>query len=676
MLRVFFFGLLQVLGGGMRTKKKGDVAMRGVSAGHRRSLLLSILGILLVLLISSCGGADGDGADAVDASCRHVLLITLDTTRQDRLGIYGHRVGGVSPTPAIDAIAREGRAFSQAFASTPLTLPSHATMLTGLEPPEHGIRENNDFVLAPAAGRSFRTLAEVLHEHGYRTAAFVSARVMAREFGLDAGFEVYDDVAEQGLKGVSHYEERPADETTNHALKWLKDLNDSRSFVWVHYFDPHHPWQKHAGRAGQVAARGDAYDGEIAFVDDQVGRLVAALKEKGIWEDTLVVIAGDHGEGLGEHGEDSHGFLLHGATMRIPLIVKPAGGWQLHPRRSLARTVDLFDTVLDFCSVKSPAGGLGISLTRQEGDNAVAYGETVYPFRQFGWAALWSIRQDPWVLIEGGGERLLFNRRDDPAELKNLTAAESQRAQKMSSRLLALRRRLKSRVATDSRRRDDGVRASAYVGGPSRDVPVEPGVDENNALPYPGEKMAALRALNNLIAALEKLGRGGASAENQEVFVSAETAMDVLRRTAAGSPAIRFWLGRAQWKMGTHVLAQQLGRDVQQHMLQQAREDLSLYLRQRVLDHRAWNMRLAVELAMFGITDDKAHLEIMKKDASEQIGRGLANGLTHNLLGQALWRLGEGEKALKHLELSVELAPKNVSFRRDRDRARRALSSR
>jgi len=276
--------------------------------GHRservaRSLLLALTGLLLACL----AGCTQQGAGPPS-----ILLVTLDTTRADRIGAYG-RAG--ARTPTLDRLARQGILFERAIAPTPITLPSHASILTGVYPTAHGVRDNAVFALAPEA----RLVSEVLAERGWRTAAFVGSFVLHPRFGLDQGFEVYHAPQPTREPMRDRYVERPANEVVDDALAWLSGLAaGERFFVWLHFFDPHIPYEPPpAWREPSV----HPYEGEIAFCDAQLGRLLEALEEAGRARNLLVAVTADHGESLGEHGEETHGVFIYQATLHVPLIL-------------------------------------------------------------------------------------------------------------------------------------------------------------------------------------------------------------------------------------------------------------------------------------------------------------------------------------------------------------------
>src|SRR5215467_12441195 len=241
-----------------------------------------------LLLAAGCGRHDRP----------NVLVITIDTTRADRIGCYGF---GLAHTPAVDRLAREGVRCTDVASSAPITLPAHCSIMTGLYPPAHGVRDNGNYAL----GSEAVTLAERLAAAGYRTAAFVSASVLARRYGLDQGFEVYDDdLWAEDAPPLFMFRKRPAPRTTDRAIAWLVDWAKGRQsqpfFLWVHFFDPHQPYQ--VGSLELAVLTPTPYDAEIAQADRGVGRIVDWLRQHGVLDDTLVVLTADHGESLGEHG--------------------------------------------------------------------------------------------------------------------------------------------------------------------------------------------------------------------------------------------------------------------------------------------------------------------------------------------------------------------------------------
>ncbi|HJS75217.1 MAG TPA: sulfatase, partial [Vicinamibacteria bacterium] len=289
-----------------------------------------VWGLLPLVLSFGCGG----GTRGVRPRAgQNLLVITIDTLRADRVGAYGD---SKARTPHIDRLAHEGVLFEQAVAQVPVTLPSHASLFTGLLPPTHGVRDNTYFRLDSRA----QTLAETLKASGYETAAFVAAFVLDGTFGLDQGFDFYDDEVSGAATTTGTIAERRGELVSRSFVSWLEKRSSDRPFfAWLHFFDPHLP---HAPPPPYEAS----YGGEISYVDEQVGRVLEALAAKGEGDDTLVVLTSDHGESLGEHGEKSHGFFVYEATLRVPLILKSArslpGEVRIAPP---VRSIDILPTV-------------------------------------------------------------------------------------------------------------------------------------------------------------------------------------------------------------------------------------------------------------------------------------------------------------------------------------------
>ncbi|MCP4900866.1 MAG: sulfatase, partial [bacterium] len=277
----------------------------------------------------------------------NVLLITVDTLRPDGLGwvVESDRDTQPRATPNIDVLAAQGLQFPAAFAPTPITLPSHTSMMTGLLPRRHGVRDNGQVVPLRLS-----TLAELLQNEGYRTGAFVSGYPLAAEFGLDQGFVTYDD--SEGFRAEGTGRERRAWETTTAALEWLAGIKqgsvDVPWFLWIHYFDPHDPYEPPA--AHRQPGKHGAYYGEVASVDEAIGRLLKQARS--LSSELLTVFAGDHGEALGEHGESTHGFFLYQSTMAVPIIVHFPGIVEPGVGKAPGALVDLTPTVLDLLDLE------------------------------------------------------------------------------------------------------------------------------------------------------------------------------------------------------------------------------------------------------------------------------------------------------------------------------------
>jgi arylsulfatase A-like enzyme/Flp pilus assembly protein TadD len=345
----------------------------------------------------------------------NVVLVTIDTLRADRLG------RGL--TPSIDALGASGTRFDMARSVVPLTLPSHVTIMTGALPAVHHVRENGTvFTPGPIP------IARVLHDSGYRTAGFVGAYVLNRMFGLADGFDTYDDRVHRDARlGAQLEAERRGSEVIDAALGWLQTARPP-FLLWAHLYDPHAPYEPPAEFLAK--ARGHAYDGEVAYADAQVGRLVAALRETGLLGTTVIALAGDHGEALGDHGEQSHGMLAYDSTLRVPLIVTGPGVAVQTIRRPVS-LVHLAPTLLAAAGVR-PAGPGATTLFSGDGRPEI-YAETQYP-RQAGWHALSALADERWKLILSS-ELELYDVSIDAGETTNLASAKASIAESMTKRL-------------------------------------------------------------------------------------------------------------------------------------------------------------------------------------------------------------------------------------------------
>lgn len=352
-----------------------------------------------------------------------VVMITLDTTRADRLSPYGFL--NVS-LPHLERLAREGVVFDRATTVAPLTLPAHASLFTGLLPPSHGVRDNAD----PPLEQTQTTMAEVLLARGFRTAAFVGSAVLDPERGLKQGFEQY-----RGVEGRRN--QRRADQVIAEAVRWLDTIDGMRFLLWVHLYDPHRPYDAPEPYASMYAH--NPYVGEIAFADSQVGRLLEALEQRDLLHRAIVIVAGDHGESLGERGERDHGVFIYENVLRVPLIIRAPA---LAPFRvgEVARLTDIMPTILDLLDIPSPAAD-GVSLVdlmrgRRRGLNLEAYSESLYPAR-LGWSPLRALRSGRFKVIDAPTPEL-YDLERDPFEERNIYDERRGLADAMATRAAAL----------------------------------------------------------------------------------------------------------------------------------------------------------------------------------------------------------------------------------------------
>lgn len=397
----------------------------------------------------------------------NILLVTLDTTRSDHLGCYGARA---ARTPVVDSLAAKGTRYARAVSASPLTLPAHSTLMTGLDPPEHGMRDNG----VGALHASIPTLAQVLSAQGYATAAFVASRVLDRRFGLARGFDQYDDRMAAEKIGEYGYPERDAAAVTSAATAWLgRSLGPSPNrpyFLWVHYYDAHAPYEPPAPWKGTTAESN--YSGEIGYVDHELGRLLAALP--GGESSRLVAVVADHGEALGEHGEKGHGLFIYRASLEVPLVLQ---GFGVPKGRVVQKAVGaraLAATLLRLAGLRTasrdfgqPLPGLPISDERAAPEEV--YSETLMPATAFGWSALKAITQEPWRLILAPRPEL-YDFVGDPKESRNRLADQPEIVARLKGVLETRERSMRPRQTASAAPDPDvaaSLRSLGYVSGAS-----------------------------------------------------------------------------------------------------------------------------------------------------------------------------------------------------------------
>ena len=365
---------------------------------------------------------------------RNVVLISIDTCRADRLSCYGY---GRKSTPNIDAVARDGVLFQQALVSVPMTLPSHSSMMTGAYPPTHGVRANDGYHLLPLSsdGQAGNvTLAKILHNAGFQTAAFVGGFPLDARFGLDQGFETYDGRFD---KEGGKRDRRTAEEVTARGLAWLDGHDKAPFFLFLHYYDAHHPY--HPPAPFDKTFADDPYAGGIAYVDSSIGRVIDRLRARGLYDNTLLIIVGDHGEALGEHGEQTHSFYVYQSTLHVPLIIRAPG---VGPSRQIAQTVNLVDlmpTTLSLLGLPQPKRVEGVDLRDYlagnpwQGEAPASYFESLEP-AVFNCCPLQGLVDGRWKYIRAPRPEL-YDLAADPKELTNLAAQETETVRRLRDKL-------------------------------------------------------------------------------------------------------------------------------------------------------------------------------------------------------------------------------------------------
>ncbi len=477
------------------------------------------------------------GCRSEPPAARHVVLVTLDTLRADHIGAYGGDVA----TPHLDRLAADGALIEQAIAHTPLTRPSHISLLSGLLPTRTGVRDN----VSPTVVPEVPLLAELLRDAGFSTAAFLSSVVLKGDSGLDRGFEVYSDEfdADPGEPRFLTTAQKSGDQTLAEAVAWLEAAPpDRRLFLWLHLYDPHDPYEPPEPFASRYPDR--PYAGEVAWTDELVGQLLAALERLGLAAGSLVVATADHGEGLGDHGELLHGYFAYETTLRVPLLLRgpgiPAGLRLAGP----AGLVDLMPTILDLAGLVPPAGAelSGRSLAaalrggREPAPRAV-YAESLVPRLRFGWSDLRVLRDGSWKFI-AAPEPEVYDLASDPRETQNLASRQARRAAAMRDSLAPFLAAERSPESTDealSGELREQLAALGYLGA------VETAAEDRGA--DPKEKIGEFRFANDAMRSGLELLRAGRFAPSAQRFAA-------LLERGIDSPEIRLYLGQSLMGLG------------------------------------------------------------------------------------------------------------------------------
>jgi arylsulfatase A-like enzyme/Tfp pilus assembly protein PilF len=494
---------------------------------------MRIISIILCWFLATAAAIGGDSRPG-ETPRPDVFLITIDTLRSDHVGCYGYQR---IQTPAIDELAKQGIRFAQAFTPSPITNTSHTSILTGLLPSSHGV---SDFGVPLTPNHS--TLAEILNKEGYRTAAFIGSVILdSRKLapGLDRGFEFYDNFPEKTeTKSRWGRLERRGMDVGRRAETWLGAHDAGPHFVWVHLYDPHDPYEPPPPYSEIYKDR--LYDGEIAYADSALGQFIAYLKKKNWYENALIIVVGDHGEGLGEHGEDTHGIFLYDSTTHVPLIMKlPKEQEAGKVVEQQVRTTDILPTVLELLGIPAPASLDGASLKPAFLDagasSRTVFGETEYPLR-FGWAPLRSVRNEGFKFIEAPRPEL-YDLSSDPGELRNRYVPWDPRTQKLRKMLTELGTKSpsdgKTSPATIAPGTIDELRALGYLG--AADAHSSTDVPEPSLLPDPKDKIEEQNLLHVAMMASED-GR----------TVEARTALEKVLRLDNQSEVALLQLGRLE----------------------------------------------------------------------------------------------------------------------------------
>jgi arylsulfatase A-like enzyme/Flp pilus assembly protein TadD len=562
-----------------------------------------------------------------------LLLITMDTTRADHLGCYGRTP---SPTPNVDRLAREGARFARCTTCSPITLPSHSSIMTGLYPYVHGARQNGSGRLAQAN----LTLAEALREAGYRTQATVASFVLNQQFGIGQGFEVYHDVV-PAVAGNPLNAERKGNEVGDDALQMLETLAGQRFFLWVHFYDPHFPYESTRVRDVESPL---AYEDEIRLMDTQIGRLLDKLHQLGREHDTLVVAVADHGEGLGQHDELMHGYFLYQTTLHTPLIFRcpgviPAGQTVASP----VCTIDVAPTILDLLGCPAWDQAQGTSLKpllagRQADLNLAGYGESFDAHVEYGLSPLRSLSAGAWKYVLAPKPEL-YQLTADPDEIHNLLTEQPKLAEKMREQL----RQLLADAPPPPAQEDSTVTPHAseteileslgYVGGASI---ADDGLSELDRFePSGGDPKDHARHFQMMVRDLPKLQARNDQAGAERLLRELAEAMPQASRLRVHLAAALNAQGRADEAAAAFEQAVAL-----------APNDYDVRRKYGSFLARAGRYQAAVEqfeIVLEKLPDDTAALE----DAA-----------------RALASLGQFERAEEYLRRAMQVAPKNARLLR------------
>lgn len=587
----------------------------------------------------------------------NLLVVTLDTTRADRIGCYGNTS---AETPVLDELASQGVLFERAFATVPLTLPAHASIYTGLYPPEHGIRTNGENQLP----QDVPTLAAILQEEGYRTGAFIASFVLDSKFGLDRGFEHYGD----NLAGATYVKDalhrsRAGNLVVDEALSWLRAPVRQPFFCWVHLYDPHDPYLDHREKFGDRFAE-TPYDAEIAFVDLQIGRLVTFLEKHDLAENTLIVVIGDHGEGLGDHHERRHGQMVYNTTMHVPLLMSLPATFTGNRRiAEPVSQVDVLPTLLEAMNVSAKPATSGRSLipliTNKKWKARHLYGETEEPFRESGWAPLRTVITDRWKYIRTSRPEL-YDLVNDFGEKKNLVSENGDEVDRFERELADLENSMHVRESVGvmlTRQDEKNLASLGYAGGASngeipRDVTalldIKDMITHYNAL----DDIHVLMEAGNVDAAIPRLEKLTETAPDYDLawialgdaYIKKERFSDanviyrsVLERNPANPLAI-FHLGDIRQAEG------------------QFEEAVTLYERALEFDPDRPEIHYNLARTLIVLKHDDRAVMHLRKTLEADPGFVFA----HVELGNAASRQGRLVEALVHFERAIEYDDESV----------------
>jgi len=612
------------------------------------------LAVLVTASLLLCASA----AFAAPAAAPNVVVITIDTLRADHIGCYGYKQ---IHTPNIDALAAAGTRFDRAYTAVPVTLPSHTVMFTGTYPMLSGM---HDFA-ANKLGPGQPTLASVLKEHGYATAAVIGSAVLDSRFGLNRGFDFYYDHFDFNRLQESNLEEmeRPGNVVADVTLDWLSKNYQKKFFLWMHLYDPHYPYHPPAPYAAEYKDR--PYDGEIAFADSQVGRLIQFLKAKGLYANTLIVLSGDHGESLGEHGEKYHGFFIYNATLHVPFIMHLPGAASSRVVPDLVSLADLMPTVLQALKIEVPSQVQGHNLlplirTMDPGEARNLYAETFLPRLHFNWSELRGVETANYHFIDAPRPEL-YDLSKDPGETNNLFGDKKAVGEEMRAQLTKLIQQysagpeLAEKTGLDPAlmERLKSLGYAGFSGGSSPTI-------TDRALSDPKDRIATYELISDAIAESQH----GEYAESTEKFNQA-------LKSDPDSVPVHYLLGLNYYRMREFPKSVEHLQRVMQLSPDYALASFQLglaYARMGDFDHAIETLKRTLELDPSNFSAAyNLGVAYVQKQMMTEAGAAFRSSVTispdygagHRALGEVLLYQGQIDEALTELRRAAELAPQD-----------------
>jgi arylsulfatase A-like enzyme len=568
-------------------------------------------------------------------SIRNVLLISIDTCRPDYLSCYGFHS---KTTPTIDAIAKQAIVFTNAFTPVPLTLPAHSSMLSGTYPPSHGVHDNLDYIFA----ESNLTIAEILRQHHFATGAIIGAFVLDQQFGLAQGFDTYNGHFEQPA-GSGDSLERPAAEVSRLACNYLDQHRDEPFFLFLHYFDPHSEYEPPEPFASQYA--NNLYAGEIAYTDHCIAQVVQKLKTLRLYDSTLIVIVGDHGEALSDHGEAEHGYYIYQSTVKVPFIIRPPGQRKTKYIESIVSLVDVVPTILGYLNIDAPAHLQGKDLSVHSATKTPVdmerylYCESLVPTK-YDCNPLFGLVDKQYKYIETTRPEL-YNLLRDPLEQENLINKEPEHARLMKNQLYEMIEQLTNAISPDGTADlDDQTRERLETLGYVGTAPVTADLQIDQTKPDPKDFIS----LHEYTSEITRL-------IYQDRLDQTETVCEKMLADWPKMPETHFQLARISFKKGqltksithNHQYLALIGDPDTKHT-----ENLPLHLRKNIF---------AAQRMLGSAHHNLAHYDQAVQHYKAALNIRPDRPDLHNNIAVDYFNLGNLEKAIFHWTQALHLAP-------------------